>query len=319
VLLHRNRTSLSRLAWFVCVLPTLQFGFRYAYYGDWLPNTYYLKVSGTPDLARRGAHYLKAFVEAYAAPLVVVAAAFGRNGDRRVRAIAVSAIFAAVYVLSVGNDMYQYFRFLAPWVPVLIVLAAATAHDLGHGDARITATLAALVLVVTTINVGVHSRESLWWMRSGNGLPRCALVAGLIVRDYTPPTTTIAVHAAGNAPYFSRRPALDLLGKTDAHIAHEPVRAPGRTAHGKFDYDYSLSRQPDLLLTSLPRDFPPPDPGVDPGAYTWALLRHPLFVDQYKNQPVPLEYLLDACTVYVRRSSPLLQTIDQWKMPRLSN
>jgi hypothetical protein len=76
-----------------------------------------------------------------------------------------------------------------------------------------------------------------------------AAAFGVRLGEVLPPTTTIAVVAAGAIPFFSNLPAVDLLGKSDPHIAREaPVErfVPG---HDKRDYAYSLSTyKPDLVL-----------------------------------------------------------------------
>jgi arabinofuranosyltransferase len=74
-------------------------------------------------------------------------------------------------------------------------------------------------------------------------------VFGLRLGESVPKTTVIAVVAAGAVPFFSNLPAVDLLGKSDAHVAREnPVEAfvPG---HDKRDYAFSLATyRPDLVL-----------------------------------------------------------------------
>ena len=59
-------------------------------------------------------------------------------------------------------------------------------------------------------------------------------------------------------PYFADRVGIDLLGKADAHIAHESMRhslsgmgalVEFKPGHMKFDYGYSIERlKPDLVL-----------------------------------------------------------------------
>jgi arabinofuranosyltransferase len=72
---------------------------------------------------------------------------------------------------------------------------------------------------------------------------------GLAVRETTPAHTSIAVTWAGAIPYFSQRPAIDLLGKSDPVIARtspRPIFIPG---HNKWDYQYSIGvLRPDLIL-----------------------------------------------------------------------
>jgi hypothetical protein len=67
----------------------------------------------------------------------------------------------------------------------------------------------------------------------------------------------IAVVRAGTIPYFSDRPAIDLLGKNDLHIAREASTVPPgrarfvyfRPGHMKFDYRYSIEQQaPDVVV-----------------------------------------------------------------------
>jgi hypothetical protein len=78
------------------------------------------------------------------------------------------------------------------------------------------------------------------------GLTRLALAA----RDATTPEASIAVVWAGMIPYFARRPAIDLLGRSDRTIARTAPRAarfwPG---HTKWNYAHSIGRlRPDLIL-----------------------------------------------------------------------
>ena len=77
---------------------------------------------------------------------------------------------------------------------------------------------------------------------------------GLRYRRATTPDAVIAFGAAGSAAYFSDRRSVDMLGKSDAHIAHEPPRSPVFTpGHDKYDFEYSLGRlKPDLVAPTLP-------------------------------------------------------------------
>jgi hypothetical protein len=70
------------------------------------------------------------------------------------------------------------------------------------------------------------------------------------VREVTGEHETIAVTAAGAIPYFSERRTVDLLGKMDPVIAHQPPRTskfvPG---HDKWDLRRSLGElRPDVVI-----------------------------------------------------------------------
>jgi hypothetical protein len=73
---------------------------------------------------------------------------------------------------------------------------------------------------------------------------------GLALRAATADNATIAVTWAGAIPYFSHRPTIDLLGKSDPVIATRK-RQPTvdfNPGHDKWDYDYSVGRlQPDVV------------------------------------------------------------------------
>jgi len=73
----------------------------------------------------------------------------------------------------------------------------------------------------------------------------------------TTPQAQIAVVAAGTTPYFTKRPAIDLLGKSDRVIAHQEAHNVGswtnleefRPGHTKWDYEYSIGQlKPDVIV-----------------------------------------------------------------------
>jgi hypothetical protein len=76
-----------------------------------------------------------------------------------------------------------------------------------------------------------------------------------VLDEITTPDAKIAVVTAGIIPYFTDRYSLDLLGKSDKKIAHEPVHIPEnlalidfRPGHMKWDYAYSIGElQPDVV------------------------------------------------------------------------
>src|SRR5207244_712557 len=89
-------------------IPAAHFVFRRWYYGEWLPNTYYLKVAGMQGLFRTGAGYLKAFVESYAVAFILAVAAARWRSDRRIRWIAAASIFSIINVLLFGSDIFHH-------------------------------------------------------------------------------------------------------------------------------------------------------------------------------------------------------------------
>jgi len=74
-------------------------------------------------------------------------------------------------------------------------------------------------------------------------------VFGLRLGELAPPSTVVAVVAAGGIPFFSNLESVDLLGKNDAHIARELPLERFVPGHDKRDYAYSLeTHRPDVVL-----------------------------------------------------------------------
>jgi hypothetical protein len=80
----------------------------------------------------------------------------------------------------------------------------------------------------------------------------------LALRDASSENAVVAVTWAGAIPYFSERTAVDLLGKSDVKIAHEPMHIPPGfwqriiPGHAKWDYQYSIRElKPDAIQAPL--------------------------------------------------------------------
>lgn len=123
--------------------------FRLAYYGDPVPNTYYLKLAGFALGTRldRGVLVTAITVAGYlAAPLVVVALGrdrLGSAGRDGARLVGLLAGLGALYGVAAGGDAWEYFlipnRYLTPSLVLLLVLAVAVLRAVPvGGDAAVT-------------------------------------------------------------------------------------------------------------------------------------------------------------------------------------
>jgi hypothetical protein len=114
--------------------------FRHAYYGDWVPNTYYAKVGGRTwwDM---GTAYLACFALEYAAwlwiPLLVAGVrGFWRDSRAEVPWLAAAVVIPhAVYVASIGGDHFE-FRPLDLYFPFAFVIMGRGAAALADGLRR---------------------------------------------------------------------------------------------------------------------------------------------------------------------------------------
>jgi hypothetical protein len=80
-----------------------------------------------------------------------------------------------------------------------------------------------------------------------SGLVRVALT----IRQNTTPNALVAVDTAGVIGYYLDRECVDVLGKSDYHIARVEATKNGRPGHNKVDYDYVLqTRMADVVVAS---------------------------------------------------------------------
>jgi len=245
------------LAW----APLLALGLLY--YGDPLPNTYYLKVTGSPrELVWSSGLHQAMWLVRDALPLTLLCVVggpllLGRKPWFWVLAAVIAGQLA--YHVEVGGDWQVDYvsRYLVPVLPVAAVLFTGIAWLLACRLRRWLPRIAAWALFASLALVGalalspVTPRQE--WLSPGQPtmlwkFNRLLYYYGEYFRDHTASDTLIAHHWAGIAPYVADRPALDLLGRSDRHIARldVPRFAPG---HSKWDWDYVIDeRRPDIII-----------------------------------------------------------------------
>lgn len=247
--------------------------FQRLYFGDLLPNTYYQKMAGTAlwDRLRNGLlmFYQHALWDT-ALPAVFSLVCMVHYRDlRRPETFLLAALFAVqcAYSIWVGGDYAEpeldaANRFITQGMPALILLFSLSL-DRVLSDARLglvgkppLQAAAAVALSVVAMFI-ITGRPWLAWSRNNAPLLQADIRRtreGLFLAKYTSPQALIAVHAAGQIPYYSGRTTIDLLGLNDPVIAKGPVTGPFYPGHDKWNYAYSISRlRPDLIADNWTR------------------------------------------------------------------
>lgn len=309
-----RRRMLALLA--VTLLPfAAHLSFRLFYYGDLLPNTYYLKLDGLEDRFFRGLAYVRGFAERYAIVIVLAAAAAVAlwKQDKRAVALATTMLPATAYAWYVGGDAFGSFRFFAHVVPELFIWSAIGAVALVTWPAARAAWLLAPLAVLSLPRLLDPANQVV--AVGGNGDPYHQVIVAAQLLGNAAPDASVAVIPAGIVPYFTRLYSVDLLGKTDAYIAHLPPRAGALNGHGKLDPEYSFGKEPDYVVSVRPDSYSTGlTAGTASGAHGYidAILGSPEFQSLFKPNPVPDPYLLNHTAVYIRTGSPEIAKLKTW-------
>ncbi|GAB4173692.1 MAG: hypothetical protein Fur005_35500 [Roseiflexaceae bacterium] len=240
-------------AYLLVVLPF--FLWRFSYYGDLLPNTFYAKTGGGVRAALRGLEYTLGFVLALGGPALLLGLMHPRSAARttQIYLLGICGLYT-LYIISVGGDHFPGERFfvpLLPWLALLMASGLAACYQwLIHTPLR---PAAAALLVVALAGYSAHAslraqdqdvivagsdeslaiwREIGWWLADQGG-----------------PQATSAAMSAGAIAFYSERTTIDMLGLADRHIARmiAPEMGSGPAGHEKRDPAYVLSRRPTYI------------------------------------------------------------------------
>ena len=192
---------------------------RLAAYGDALPNTYYLKMTGVPlsDRILRGTAALWDVLTVHLWPAAVAAALLGRDLFRPPFLLFTCVVCGqAAYSVWAGGDAWEWMhysnRYLATVSPPLLVLAACGLHAHARRTPAGRRAGGALVLIAAGLAMASPSAHS-WVDMVGvlsfmHRYPALRLLAGG------------ALIAAGVATLRSRRPSLAPSGGIGGRTSH---------------------------------------------------------------------------------------------------
>ena len=254
----------SLLVWSLtfCLLFLAYFVWRWYYYGMLLPNTFYVKLGGGNFLGQ-GFFYLFDFVRRFWIWLAVIPLSFLIWAARLpARTKVVASYFTSLtlafscYVVCVGGDFMDMFRFLVPILPFLFFLIQEGFRGIyGHfqsvslpGTRRVFVTSSlALLAGLMVFSLARPSMESnKLWSRSGidsigmlRETAREWSMVGMMFKAMADSDESLATTAAGAIPYYSELYAFDQLGltfPTHSQLKDRNVTKAGHTRRIKDEY-----------------------------------------------------------------------------------
>jgi arabinofuranosyltransferase len=233
---------------------------RVSYYGDLLPNTYYVKVASNSSI-RLGLQYLLLFLREYLLfPFVfLVVVAVPRLVRRRsvswLLLLGITSLWCG-YLARVGGDFME-FRLIAPIMPMAILLIGWTFEELlGSREARLA--LAMLIMFGSIYHAytfrppapsgGVESiRELETHLEPDQGWDD----VGMTLRQafFDSQSVSIAANPVGAIAYYSELATIDMLGLNDLWIARNGPIVTAQPGHQRrATLSYLLGRRVNLVF-----------------------------------------------------------------------
>jgi hypothetical protein len=227
VLIGRDRQSTKVVlinCFFCFVLPLALYAlWKYWYFGDLLPNSFYVKVSESSKRLA-GLQYVRLFATG---TLTLIVATLGIRSYRAHPAIVVAGLWTVTlltFYLFVTPLEGLYDRFLWPAYGTLCITGAIGLHDIGHRlhVRMLTWVIAALHMIIlfrsprTAQSLTAH--EDVW----DRSMARIAASLRALPQSSS---LTLAYGDAGYVVYHSGLRHLDLFGLNDTRIAHARTSA----------------------------------------------------------------------------------------------
>ena len=243
---------LRRVAWLAFAPIALFTVFRVAYYGLPLPHTFYAKTAGSAGSRVKhgfGYGYFCIGELGFFLSLLLVASPFLVARSAALWTARAFVPLYVAYVIEIGGDFLDLYRFFVPLFPMLFVTftaAAARAFDrysasnavrlvvgvlafVPHASRQLS--LGARALAVQDPSRAKLGIEPIGWTK------RAAVewsLVGAWLKGAALPGDTLATGAAGAMPFFSGLPNFDLLGLAAPEVARAGKRLGIRPGHARY-------------------------------------------------------------------------------------
>lgn len=222
--------------------------FRFLYYGEFLPNTYFAK-EGDFSLVSRGATYLLGWLPWIILPVAAILYKSIREKELT------SAVFCtltfslaiALHALWTGGDFMRGYRAVVVMSPMLLWagLKIWRQQSIQFVLMGIILQIALQILLLGKIDKGPD-----WTSIYGR-------VVGEYMHESWPHDATVALNTAGSTPFFWKNRTIDMLGLTDKVIARSAFNADEAKAvspwatvpgHRRGNGKSVLDREPEFII-----------------------------------------------------------------------
>ncbi len=256
-------------------------GWKYWYYGDILPNTYYAKSAGLSYFSQ-GFEYLWTYFEPYKTSCIFLLGLLVLR-DRLVQfCLGAIVVYSTLFVARIGGD-FMYARFMIPLIPLMYIAGEISVRELLRENRWIWAVFVVLPLIVwaersprnalfsaadgshkeTYLDYGGIADEHWYYTSSREGninrIEHDELFGRKLKMMFEGEYVRVLLRGQDALAYYAKFPeCVEENGLTDVYIAHLPVADRGRPGHEKTaPWDYLLARKVHFLFMRKPDEFPP--------------------------------------------------------------
>ncbi|MBN2754878.1 MAG: hypothetical protein JXR81_08470 [Candidatus Goldbacteria bacterium] len=242
---------------------------RYLYFGDLLPNTYYLKMYGYELHHRLFRGIITFFNNLYFMNWIPFVAIIPFIKSKEQKVMFTYICIPILYSFYIGGDAWEAAggtnRFVTAVIPLFFILFAGSFYRIMEllqikNKIVIYILLSAIFINMNSLT-GPKSLKNLISPGAEVKASANTLNIALYLKNNFNDDVTIAGQGAGVLPYFSEKKYfIDLLGKNDSNIAKMKVsviktwwdaltKAPG---HMKYDQQYSIAdKKPDIIVHNV--------------------------------------------------------------------
>ncbi|MEW5821177.1 MAG: hypothetical protein AB1782_13370, partial [Cyanobacteriota bacterium] len=254
-ILNKNKSQVFKLTIISLIIPLCHLTFRFLYYGELLPNTAYLKVSNWDDRVSIGLSYTINFLKSYFLIFIIIFTGSIHYFDKIKIYLLSGIVIYGLYITYVGGDAFDHFRFFIPILPFMIILAFLFIEQF-----KVSYYSKLLIIMICIISTPIIFPGYIFnyiYHIDYNRTNRKNLDIAIFLKNNVASDSKVADFFGGLVFYFSGVKGIDLLGKSDKHIARlKAVKGRKIPGHTKVDFDYSVGKlKPDFIVTDLKLPF----------------------------------------------------------------
>jgi len=314
----------------ILILPSLVilstwFVLKYNYYGDFLPNTFYVKATHfSLKTFIYGGAYLIYFLNGYfLTPFLLIGIWYFKEliVEHNIKIMVLIIIIWCLYIIKIGGDFME-FRFMVPILPFIFIVVLRIILFFKTSSIQIF-----LILIIPIASLyhamtfkGAHGIESIHTLNYHIVNPKenwegIGKKLGQIFSVSSSNPIVIAVTAAGAIPYYSNLNTIDMFGLNDKWIAKNGIHIgsrPGHSIHTTLEY---LLKSKVNLVIGQPKVLPiSAEPELNPESYFLIEIDKKLLPKETRVIEIPIDSQYKIDILYIIKHPEIEKCIKRYKL-----